>query len=66
MVPMSNRVRRSWSTISRTDNLGNSTTVCPGPALLAVGPGDVVTIVTDNVGHLGRFVDAKTWTAIQP
>ncbi len=35
-------------------------------ALLAVGSGDVVTIATDNVGHLGRFVDAKTWTAIQP
>jgi len=35
-------------------------------ALLAVGPGDVVTIATDNVGHLGRFVDAKVWTAIQP
>ena len=28
-------------------------------ALLAIGPGDVVTIATDNVGHLGRFVDAR-------
>ena len=35
-------------------------------ALLAGGPGDVVTVATDNVGHLGRFVDAKIWTAIQP
>jgi hypothetical protein len=38
----------------------------PWQALLAVGPGDVVTIATDNLGHLGRFVDAKVWTAIQP
>jgi hypothetical protein len=38
----------------------------PWQALLAVGPGDVVTIATDNVGHLGRFLDAKVWTAIQP
>ncbi len=35
-------------------------------ALLAVDPGDLVTIATDNVGHFGRFVDAKVWTAIQP
>lgn len=35
-------------------------------ALLAVGSGDVVTIATDNIGHLSRFVDAEIWTAIQP
>jgi len=35
-------------------------------ALVAVGPGDVVTIAMDNVGHLGRFLDAKVRTAIQP
>jgi hypothetical protein len=35
-------------------------------ALVAVGPGDVVTIATDNVGHLSRFVDAEVWTTIQP
>jgi predicted nucleic acid-binding protein len=35
-------------------------------ALLAVGPGDAVTIATSNVGHLARFVDAKVWTAIKP
>lgn len=35
-------------------------------AILAVGPGDVVTIATVNVGHLSRFVDADVWSAIQP
>jgi predicted nucleic acid-binding protein len=33
-------------------------------ALLAVGPDDVLTVATDNVGHLGRMVDAQTWEAI--
>jgi predicted nucleic acid-binding protein len=33
-------------------------------ALLAAGPGDVVTVATDNVGHLGRMVDARTWETV--
>jgi predicted nucleic acid-binding protein len=33
-------------------------------ALLAVGPGDVLTVATDNVGHLSRFVDAQTWETV--
>jgi predicted nucleic acid-binding protein len=33
-------------------------------ALLAAGPGDVVTVATGNVGHLGRFVDAQLWETI--
>jgi hypothetical protein len=28
-------------------------------AILAAGPADVVTIATDNVGHLGQFLDAR-------
>jgi hypothetical protein len=35
-------------------------------ALLSAGPGDVVTVATDNVGHLSRFVDAQTWESITP
>jgi len=31
-------------------------------AELIAGPGDTVTVATGNVGHLGRFVDARTWT----
>jgi predicted nucleic acid-binding protein len=33
-------------------------------ALTAVGPGDVLTVATDNVGHLGRMVDAQPWEAV--
>jgi predicted nucleic acid-binding protein len=35
-------------------------------SLLSAGPGDVVTIATDNVGHLAQFVDARPWEAITP
>jgi predicted nucleic acid-binding protein len=35
-------------------------------ALLAAGPGDMVTVATDNVGHLGQFVDAQPWELIAP
>ena len=39
----------------------------PGrPGVLAADPGDVVTVATDNVGHLGRFVDARPWDQIVP
>jgi predicted nucleic acid-binding protein len=33
-------------------------------ALLLAGPGDSVTIATENVGHLGQFVDARPWASI--
>ena len=37
-------------------------------ALQAAGPGDVVTIATTNVRHLGRFpgIDARAWETIAP
>jgi hypothetical protein len=35
-------------------------------ALLATGPGDVVTVATGNVGHLAQFVDAQPWEKIVP
>lgn len=33
-------------------------------ALQAAGLGDTVTVATDNVGHLSRFVDAQLWESI--
>jgi predicted nucleic acid-binding protein len=33
-------------------------------ALLSVGPADTVTVATDNVAHLSRFVDARLWETI--
>ncbi len=35
-------------------------------ALLSAGPGDVVTVATDNVSHLGQFIDAQPWERIVP
>ena len=35
-------------------------------ALLSVGPGDVVTVATDNVGHLAQFLDSQPWENIIP
>ena len=35
-------------------------------ALTASGPGDVVTVATENVGHLGRYVAARPWDQIVP
>ncbi len=33
-------------------------------ALLSVGPSDAVTVATENVAHLSRFVDAQLWETI--
>ena len=33
---------------------------------LAAGPGDTLTVATENVGHLGRFVPARPWDQIAP
>src|SRR4051794_2822621 len=35
-------------------------------ALLSAGPGDVLTVATDNVGDLAQFVDAQPWDQITP
>ncbi len=34
-------------------------------AILLGGPGDSVTIATENVGHLGQFADARPWASIR-
>jgi hypothetical protein len=33
-------------------------------ALLSVGPSDTVTVATDNVADLSRFIDAQLWEMI--
>jgi hypothetical protein len=35
-------------------------------AILSAGAGNIVTVATDNVGHLARFVDAQSWEKIVP
>jgi hypothetical protein len=34
--------------------------------ILSTGAGDIVTVATDNVGHMARFVDAQPWEQIAP
>ena len=38
--------------------------VLAAQALLSVGPSDTVTVATDNVAHLSRFIDAQLWETI--
>jgi predicted nucleic acid-binding protein len=40
--------------------------ILAGQALTATGPGDVATVATGNVRHLGRFpgIDARLWTTV--
>jgi predicted nucleic acid-binding protein len=33
-------------------------------AITAAGPGDILTVATDNVAHLGQFVDARPFEQI--
>jgi predicted nucleic acid-binding protein len=35
-------------------------------ALQAAGLADVVTVATENVAHLGQFVDARPWDQVTP
>ncbi len=35
-------------------------------ALVAAGPGDRVVVATENAGHLGRFVESRSWREIDP
>ncbi len=38
--------------------------VLAAQALVAAGPWDTVTVATDNVGHLGRMIDARPWESV--
>ncbi len=35
-------------------------------AILSAGAGDIVTVATDNGGHLAQFVDAQPWEKVAP
>jgi predicted nucleic acid-binding protein len=46
----------------------NGDAILAAQTILAAGAGDVVTIATDNPGHLSRFpgIDARPWHSINP
>jgi predicted nucleic acid-binding protein len=64
------RAAELWATARRAGRPNASPEALDGDcilaatALLAAGPGDVVTVATDNVGHLGQFIDARSWDQI--
>lgn len=64
------RAAELWATARRAGRPNASPDALDGDcilaatAILAAGPGDVVTIATDNVGHLGQFIDARPWESI--
>ena len=58
-------VRRKGLPTSAADALDGDC-ILAATALHASGPGDAVTVATDNVGHLSRFVDAQLWETIVP
>lgn len=64
------RAAELWAAVR---SLGQSTSapqaldgdcILAAQALLSVGPDDVLTVASDNVGHLGRYVDAQAWESI--
>ncbi len=55
--------RRAGRPTSAPDALDGDC-ILAAAALLSVDPGDVVTVATDNVGHLGQFVDAQPWELV--
>ena len=58
-------IRRKGTPTASPDALDGDV-ILAAQALLAAGPGDVVIVATSNVGHLGRFVDARPWDQIVP
>ena len=58
-------VRRKGMPTASPDALDGDA-ILAAQALMAGGPGDTVIVATDNVGHLGRFVDARVWDQVVP
>jgi predicted nucleic acid-binding protein len=58
-------VRRKGMPTASPDSLDGDA-ILAAQALVGCGPGDTVVVATDNVGHLGRFVDARIWDQIVP
>ncbi|HMB03938.1 MAG TPA: PIN domain-containing protein [Isosphaeraceae bacterium] len=56
--------RRGVPTAS--DDRLDADAIVAAQALLYVGHGDDLTVATDNVRHLSRFLDAQPWEAITP
>ena len=64
------RAAELWTTVRSAglptagpDALGGDC-ILAAQALLSIGPRDTVTVATDNVAHLSRFVDAQLWETI--
>jgi hypothetical protein len=57
---------RHRGTPTAPDDALDGDVILAAQALLSAGPGDVVTVATDNIGHLGQFLDAKPWEKIAP
>jgi hypothetical protein len=61
-----------WAHVRRTglptagDEELDADAILSGQAMTLQSPGDVVTIATNNVRHLGRFpgIDARGWSAV--
>jgi predicted nucleic acid-binding protein len=58
-------VRRRGLPTAGPDRL-DADAILAAQALVAVGPSDTVFVATENVRHLGRFVDARLWNQFTP
>jgi hypothetical protein len=57
---------RHRGTPTASDDALDGDVILASLALLSAGPGDTVTVATDNVGHLAQFVDSQPWEKITP
>ena len=70
--PAMRRAAEFWATSRRAGRPTSAPDALDGDCILAAmaqlvaGPGDVMTVATSNVGHLGQFVDAVPWDQITP
>jgi hypothetical protein len=55
---------RHRGTQTAADDALDGDVILAALALLSAGPGDVVTVATENVRHLAQFVDAQPWEKI--
>lgn len=59
------RARKAGRPTASPDAL-DADCILAATALMAAGPVDAVTVATDNVAHLGQFLDARPWEQIAP
>jgi predicted nucleic acid-binding protein len=59
------RARRGGYPMAGPDAL-DADCILAAQALTIVLPGDTLVVATTNPGHLGRFLDARTWDQIIP